>query len=109
MGLANKATFYPAPARSYTGAIASQTITVTTGATTASAYDTGMVSMVTFDVQDQPVRVRWDGSAPTATSGHVLPADSAYTWSVHIFNNAQFIRDSAASGNATIFASPVQD
>lgn len=91
------------------GVIASQSITVSTiaiGVTTA--FDTTYVGMVTFDVQDQPVRVRWDGFDPTSTVGHVLPATTAYTWNTAQFNAAKFIRDTSSTASATIFCSGMQ-
>lgn len=100
---------YPYPARSGSSVIASQSITVSTvaiGVTTAFAIPG--VDMVTFDIQDQDVRVRWDGTDPTSTVGHILPASTAYTWASNQFNAAKFIRHSAATGDATIFCSPMQ-
>jgi hypothetical protein len=79
---------------------------VAIGVTTA--FDTVYVGMVTFDVQDQPVRVRWDGTDPTSTVGHFLPAQTAYTWDCAQYNAAKFIRDTSSTASATIFASPMQ-
>lgn len=92
--------------------VASQSLTVSTAAVAATGY-TGStavsgVNLVTFDVQTSDVRVRWDGTDPTSTVGHVLPAGTAYTWDVDQYNAAKFIRDTAASGDATIFASALQ-
>lgn len=89
--------------------VASQSITVSTvaiGITTP--YDQNNVGMVTFDVQDSNVRVRFDGTDPTSAVGHILYAGLAYTWRLSMFNAAKFIRHSAATGDATIFASPAQ-
>lgn len=100
---------YPKRAQNTAGTIASQSITVSTvaiGVTTA--FDTILAGMVTFDVQDQNVRVRWDGTDPTSTVGHVLPASTAYTWDTDQFNNAKFIRDVSSTGSATIFCSAMQ-
>lgn len=99
---------YPYPAKSAGSTVASQSITVSTaaiGVTTAFAVP---VEMVTFDVQGYDVRVRWDGTDPTSTTGHILPASTAYTWAANQFNAAKFIRDSTATADATIFASPMQ-
>ena len=88
------------------GIVASQSITVSTAAIAiGTAFDAQYVKTVTFDVQDQAVRVRFD-TDPTSTVGHVLPAGSAYEWDVARFNRAKFIRISTATGDATIFASP---
>lgn len=92
--------------------IASQALTVSTAAvapvgyTGSSAVDNN--SVVTFDVQGYAVRARWDGTDPTSTVGHYLPATSGYTWDVDQFNATKFIRDTAATGDATIFSSPFQ-
>ena len=59
-------------------------------------------------MQGYAVRVRWDGTDPTATVGHYLPASSGYTWDVDQFNAAKFIRDTAAAGDATVFSSAFQ-
>lgn len=100
---------YPYPARSGASAVASQSITVSTvaiGVTTA--YAIPGVDMITFDIQGYDVRVRFDGTDPTSTVGHILPASTAYTWATNQFNAAKFIRDSTATADATIFASPMQ-
>lgn len=103
---------YPKRAMSSGSPVASQSLSVTvaaaafTGFTASTAV--GGVTMVTFDIQDYDVRARWDGTDPTSTVGHVLPASTAYTWDVDQFNAAKFIRDTSATGNATIFASPMQ-
>lgn len=101
---------YPYPARAGASAVASQSITVSTvaiGVTTA--FEQNDVPIVTFDVQGSDVRVRWDGTDPTSTVGHILPASTAYTWSSVQFNGAKFIRDSGASSDATIFVSPMSN
>lgn len=98
---------FPHPARDSSGLIAGQSIAVSTSAISAgTAYDAKSVRTVTFDIQAQDVRVRFDGVNPTSTVGHILPSGTAYEWSVDRFNNAIFIRSSAATGDATIFASP---
>ena len=98
---------YPKPAYNASGIIASQSLTVSTSSVSfATAYDQTFVRTVSLDIQDYDVRVRFDGTAPTSTVGHVLPASTAYEWSVSRFNNAKFIRDTSATGNATVFASP---
>lgn len=107
MASASESTFFPTPAISLGTRVASQAITITTSAGSPTAYDTGVVKTVCFDIQSQPVRVRWDGTDPTDSVGHILPATTTYQWGVNQFNAARFIRDSAATGNATIFASPL--
>ena len=93
---------------STTAAITSHVVTVTSGAATDTAFNTnppGAVDLVTFDVQGGAVRTYWEGSTPTSTTGHVLPAGTAYTWDAVQYNNAKFILDSSAT-SATIVASP---
>lgn len=95
------------------GPVASQTLAVSTSAVPTVGYTAdssgGGVALVTFDVQTSNLRCRWDGTAPTSTVGHLLFAGTNYTWNVAMFNNAQFIRDTAASVDGAIFASPLSD
>jgi hypothetical protein len=102
---------YPLPAAAMVGGVstpvASQSITVTVAATPTTNYES-TVDVVTFDVQTAAVRARWDGTAPTSTVGHLLPVGGGYAWARAQWNAAEFIRDSAASGDAIIFASPMQ-
>jgi len=91
--------------------VASQSLTVQTAAVAATGYTatpggTTHVQLVSFDVQVSDVRVRWDGTDPTSTVGHILPAGTAYTWAASQYNASKFIRDTAATADAIIFASP---
>mgnify|MGYP003656647526 CR=1 FL=1 len=92
--------------------VASQSLTVSTAAVAPTGYTSstavGNNSVVVFDVQGYAVRVRWDGTDPTSTVGHYLPAIAGYTWDVDQFNAAKFIRDTAAAGDATVFSSAFQ-
>jgi hypothetical protein len=103
---------YPKRAMLAGSPVASQSLTVSTSAVSPAGYtgssDVGANSVVSFDVQAFNVRVRWDGTDPSATVGHLLYVGSAYTWNVDQFNAARFIRDTAATGDATIFSSPFQ-
>ena len=74
---------------------------------TAASFGSSPVQIVAFDVQDQDVRVRWDGTAPTSTVGTILYAGTNYTWSVSQYNSAKFIRKSTATADATLFAHPM--
>lgn len=89
--------------------ITSQVVTVTSGATTVTAFapstSVGQIQLVSFDVAGDDVRVFWEGSTPTSSSGHVLPGGTAYTWSANQFNNSKFIL-SGSGTSATITASP---
>lgn len=102
------------PKRAMLGAspVASQSLTVSTSAVSPTGYTgstaVGANSVVSFDVQAYNVRVRWDGTDPTSTVGHLLYVGSAYTWNVDQFNAARFIRDTAAAGDAIIFSSAFQ-
>ncbi len=114
MATSNQHVAFPKRAMALTGnsATASQALVVSTVAVSAVGYSGSSVvgnnSVVCFDVQTSNVRVRWDGTAPTSTVGHLLYVGSAYTWDVDQFNAAQFIRDTTASADATIFSSPFQ-
>lgn len=100
---------YPQPAQVSGTYITSQVTTVTSGATTVAGYvpssGVGQIQLVTFDVYGGDVRVFWEGSTPTSTSGHVLPGGTAYTWAANQYNNSKFILDASAS-SAVITASP---
>lgn len=103
--------FYPKRATNSAGTpIASQSITVSTAAIAGTGYngDTVVdpVSIVCLDIQTSDVRVRWDGTDPTSSTGHILPASTAYTWTVSQYNSAKFIRDSTMTVDAVIWASP---
>lgn len=113
MATSNQHALYPKRAMNSAGTpIASQSLTVSTAAVAPTGYTgssaVGNNSVVTFDVQAYAVRVRWDGTDPTSTVGHYLPASSGYTWDVDQFNAAKFIRDTAAVGDATVFSSAFQ-
>ena len=105
---------YPKRAITGTTPVASQSTTVSTAAIAPTGYTSataggGGVTMVTFDVQTNHVRVRWDGTDPTGDVGHILYAGTNYTWPVALYNAAKFIRITAASADATIFASPLNN
>jgi hypothetical protein len=63
----------------------------------ASTFSTSS-RYVVLDVQDADVMVTFDGSAPTSTNGHRLPAFTSYTWHVNTARVAKFIRATATSG-----------
>jgi hypothetical protein len=103
---------YPFRAMIAGSPVASQSLTVSTAAVAPAGYtvspDVNGVNYVTFDVQTNSVRVRWDGTDPTGTVGHVLYAGSAYTWAASQFNASKFIRISTATADAVIFSSALQ-
>ncbi len=99
---------YPQPAQISGTYITSQITTVTAGATTVTGFapgSVGQIQLVTFDVDGDDVRVFWEGSTPTASSGHRLPGGTAYTWSANQYNNSKFILATGSTA-ATITASP---
>lgn len=108
MSHTNSNTFYPAPARTNAGLVASQSITVSTSAVSVGTAFANTVDFVAFNVQGVAVRYRADGVNPTSTVGHYLAAGTHWVWSRAKFNTAVFIRDTAAASDATIFASPEQ-
>lgn len=111
MAFTNINVSYPLPAAVMTSGtstpVASQSITVSTVAVATTDY-ASTVDVVTFDVQAYAVRARWDGTAPTSTVGHLLPVGGGYAWARAQWNAAQFIRDTSATGDATVFASAMQ-
>lgn len=101
-------TLVPVPATTSGDIIASQTLTVSTTSVSAPVFATPDTRWVLFEVITSNVRVRWDGTAPTSTLGHLLFVNYGYLWPVNMFSGAKFIRDSGASVDATIFASPLK-
>lgn len=66
-----------------------------------SAADVASADRVVLTVSQNAVRVRWDGTAPTTSSGHVLSVDESYSiltrqpfvLSGNNLSNLQIIRD----------------
>jgi len=85
----NVVNLYPVP----TGGVADQPLlTVSNSAISlASSYDT-KTRYIVLDVQDQDVRVTYDGSNPTTSNGHVLAAGTSYTWAKETALAAKVIR-----------------
>lgn len=108
MSHTNSATFFPFPARTNAGLVASQSLTVGTSAVSVGTAYADTVDFVAFNVQGVGIRYRADGVAPTSTVGHLLAANTHWNWSRAKFNSAQFIRDTAAGADGTIFSSPEQ-
>lgn len=103
---------YPKPSITGSTYVAAQSLTVSTAAVAATGYTAASsgsspVQLVTFDIQANTVRTRWDGTDPTSTVGTILAAGSNYTWSLAQYNAAKFIRISTATGDAVIFAHPM--
>lgn len=96
---------YPQRSFNSSGAVASQSLSVSTSSVGFGTTFHVNTKLVTFDVQDQDIRCRWDGTDPTGTVGHLLVAGSSYTWDKDMAAAAKFIRKSTATANATIFAS----
>ena len=82
-----------------------QSLTVSTVAIAFATAFNSNTNLVSFDVQGSDVRVRFDGTNPTSTVGHILPAGTAYTWDKDQAARAIFIRDTSASADATLFVS----
>lgn len=97
----------PLPARTNGTTIASNASTISTASVDAPTYSVPDTDWVVFDIVTSPVRVRWDGTAPTSTVGHKLLAGTSYQWTVTMWNAAKFIRDTSAGSDATIFSSPL--
>jgi hypothetical protein len=97
----------PLRARTTGTVIASQTLTVSTQSVSFTSFSVPDTDWVVFDVVTSPVRVRWDGTAPTSSVGHKLLAGQSYQFEVEMFNACKFIRDTSAGVDATIFASPL--
>lgn len=99
---------YPQPAYNGNSLLTSLSTTVTSGSTTATAWTVSspsLIQLVSFDVQGDDIRVLWEGSTPTSTSGHILPGGTAYTWAFNQFANSKFILSSGSTASV-IMASP---
>ena len=103
---------YPYRAMLAASPVASQALTVSTAAVAPVGYTASPavdgVNYVTFDVQTSSVRVRWDGTDPTGSVGHILYVGGAFSWAVSQFNASKFIRISTATADAVIFSSALQ-
>lgn len=94
---------YPQPAYNGNSLITSVVTTVTAGSTNATSFSVSspsLIQLVTFDVAGDDVRVFWEGSTPTSSSGHVLPGGTAYTWAYNQYANSKFIL--SGSGTASV-------
>ncbi len=99
---------YPMPAYSGNSLITSKTVTVTSGATTAATFTVtspSEIQLVVFDIAGSDIRVFWEGSTPTSSTGHVLQGGTAYTWAYNQWANSKFIL-SGTGTSAVITASP---
>jgi len=90
---------YPKPAFAASVNVADQRLTVddTLGGVQFTTFAVPNIDVVMFDVQTADVMCTVDGSAPTTTNGHRLPAATFYMWSAQMVNNAKFIRATATS------------
>jgi hypothetical protein len=70
-----------------------------------TAFD-AETSAVYWTSEDAPCRVTFDGSDPTTTNGHIIPAGASGTWSVALAAAARFIRNTGTS--AIIHASQLR-
>lgn len=110
MSFAGNNLFYPQRAIVNNVPVPSQSLVVSTAVVSFTGFTaspaTDGVNIVSLDIQGSDVRVLWEGTVPTSTTGHILPASTAYTWTVSQFNAAKFIRDTTATADAVIWASP---
>tara|TARA_R100001163_G_scaffold57980_1_gene46130 strand:+ start:2904 stop:3221 length:318 start_codon:yes stop_codon:yes gene_type:complete len=98
----NVVNLYPSPTSGATSATL-QTIGSSAANLTNSATFNDRTKYIALDVQDNPVRVRFDGTDPTTSVGHLLQKNQSYTFSVATAKVARFIRDGSSDGK--IFAS----
>lgn len=82
------------------------TVDNTAGGVQFSAFAAGS-KYVMWDVQDAAIFVTFDGSAPTTSNGHYLPAGTSGTWSVPLATSMKAIRATGTSG--VIHATPLTD
>ena len=76
-----------------------QQVTVSNGAAGVAftAFDAKTTSVL-VSVSTQAIRVRFDGTAPTATVGHALPTGYIDVWSKELAEAALFIRSGGSDG-----------
>lgn len=100
---------YPRPASNASAYITAQSTTVTTGSTTVTGFNTVSpyaVDVVVLNVAGDSVRVFWEGTTPTASTGHTLVAGIHYKWPTVQYNNSKFIL--SGTGTASVVtASPL--
>ena len=81
-----------------TDGAADQQLTVDNTVQEFAAFDHEKTRFVVVTVDTAAVRVTFDGSDPTATDGHVLPAGYEAVWSRQRAQAAKFIRDTGSDG-----------
>src|SRR5690349_17640580 len=94
---------YPQPAYNGNSLVTSAITTVTSGATTAATFTVtspSVIQLVSFDVAGDDVRVYWEGTTPTSSTGHTLPGGTAYTWAYNHYINSKFIL--SGSGTSSV-------
>jgi hypothetical protein len=102
---------YPQPALAVGGTsyLTSQVTSVTAGATTVTGFagttTQSQVQLVYLDIAGDDVRVYWEGSTPTSSTGHVLTSKVGYMWAANRYNNSKFILSGTGTAS-TITASP---
>jgi hypothetical protein len=82
-------------------AFAFESVTVTNAAAvglTQATYDAARMAVIT--VEDNPVRVRWDGTSPTTAVGHLLGVGDTLT--IHFSADIFHFKAIATGGNAVI-------
>ena len=102
---------YPRPAYNNSGvALTAQATTVTGGAATVVGFNLtppNAVDIVYLDVAGDPVRAFWEGSTPSATSGHLLLAGSPpYYLPIVAYNNLKVCFKTGSTASV-ITASPM--
>lgn len=80
-----------------------QQLTVTSTATVQFSAFNKLTTCVVLDIQTANTYCTFDGTTPSATSGHILYAGSAYTWSTAAATFAKFV--ATTTTNATVYCS----
>lgn len=86
--------------------VASKTFTVSTSAVAVATDNSVSITAAQFvlvEVQSAGVSVRFDGSDPTASVGHLYASGTREVWTAQRWNAARFIR--SGGSDATVFAS----
>ena len=80
--------------------VSEQELTVSTSVVSFDAFNE-LTTHVLITVNDEGVRVKFDGTDPTTSSGHALAAGTQKIWDRTLAGAAKFIRD--GDSDATIY------
>lgn len=77
-------------------------LTVSTSPVTATAIEDNVAEFALVSVDGEDVRVTFDGTAPSASNGHLLEDAYKEVWSREQVNAAKFIRNAGTDASVVI-------